>query len=149
MLDPTQNGFHPWSAADLTGILRHFLSAPLGPETDRLAELSCMQADQVCAIIKQSGATTFQGLLGAGTPSSEALHLTKNYAKASIGSEADLPRDVARVVYLWTILKAQVDTDAPISSLSRQDVILEARRCLTSQWLPREAVEALRSLLER
>jgi hypothetical protein len=69
--------------------------------------------------------------------------LVKDFAKASIETEADLPREVARVLYVLALLPLEEPARRRVSSLDPASLEREARRCLTYGWLPARTRAAL------
>ena len=84
---------------------------------------------------------TFRELLTSPQPSAEALGLVKNYAKG----DGELPREVARVLYIATLARAFQVGCQSITTMPREALEREIRRCLTVQWLP----EAIHSILKK
>lgn len=127
LMDPQNSEVAHWSAADLRGMLEHLLATRLSQEVE--------------GAIAVDANATFRELLTSPQPSAGALGLVKSYAKGV----SELPREVARVLYVATLARAfQVGCES-ITAMSRVTLEREIRRCLTIQWLP----EAIRSILKQ
>jgi len=145
LLDPSRSETVPWSSSDLRAILEHQLATPLASELDRLAEFAQYSREQASSIIDGCGCYSFGDLLRDDSPSVSALSMLKDYAKGSLVNEGDLPRDVARVLYVIAILRGRQAGSGDITSLDETSIERETRRCLTFGWLPND----IRALLRR
>lgn len=135
-----------WSTDDLRAVLAHMLATPLRLEVLPIATALGVPADQVASIINQCGCDTFGTALNGATPNAEALRLVKAFAKSFLQpGQQDLPKDVARVLYVASILRARKCGARDVSSLPNADVTREARRVLTYDWLP----DDLRALIRQ
>jgi len=147
LLDTSTLDASPWSFSDLRAILEHQLAASLESEAERLAESNHRPPDEVLSILRGSKHSTFGALLSDVSPCFDALDLIKGYVKASLASNGDLPREVARVLYVMTILRGRQAGFRAISTLDDASLERETRRCLTFGWLPDRVREVLRSSL--
>jgi hypothetical protein len=145
LMDPSRPDTVPWSSSDLRAMLEHQLAAPLACELLRLAETSRRSFDEVASVVGGLKGATFGQLLENPTPCLEAIELVKDYAKAALRRDGDLPRDVARVLYVMAILRGRQAGYPAISSLDNVNVKGETRRCLTFGWLPDRVQDFLRS----
>lgn len=137
-----------WSAQDMRAVLTHLLATPLHLEADALATRSSTSTPAVAELIQEAGGGTFGSALALAAPAPEILRLIKEYAKASLQSaDADLPKDVARVVYVVSILRAREVNGPALSTLSDADLAREALRLLTFTWLPSDIQSRLRASL--
>ena len=133
----------PWSFEDLRSILMHQLNAPLENEVQRFAEISRFSIEQVQQYLDFCPGQTFAEALEKPV-SPEILEMIKEYAKASLMGDLDLPRDVARVIYIASIQQAQKAGFDQISTLDSASIQREIRRCLTFAWLTNEIRQILR-----
>jgi len=135
-----------WSTDDLRALLAHMLATPLRLEISAIATALGASADQVASMIDHCGCDTFGTALRAAAPNTEALRLVKAFAKSFLQpGRQDLPKDVARVLYVASILRARKSGARDVSSLPDADVTREARRVLTYDWLP----DDLRALIRQ
>lgn len=141
LMDPKQAEVARWSATDLREMLDHLLATRLSQEVDAFIEFAHCSVEDVQAAIAGDENATFGGLLAGPRPSAEALRLVKSYAKG-VG---ELPREVTRVLYIATLTRAFQAGCQSITTMSRDSLEREVRRCLTIQWLP----EAIRSILKQ
>lgn len=144
LMDPMRPVASDWSSSDLATILEHQLASPLIAELDRFAELSSCSKYQASSIMSGCGSNSFGELIHSPAPSLSALILLKDYAKASLANEGDLPRDVARVLYVIVILRGRQIEAGVVSTLDDASLQREAYRCLTFGWLPENIRELLR-----
>lgn len=144
-MDPSRPDMIPWSSSELRAILDHQLATPLLSERTRLAETACCSVEHVSALIEGSACRTFGDLFACACPDIAAIFLVKDFAKASLTGEGDLPREVARVLYIMAILRGQLCSANPMTSLDSASVEREARRCLTYAWLPDSVRQSLRT----
>jgi hypothetical protein len=132
----------------MRAVLAHILNTPLLVEAEALAERSNTATPSVSELIQKTGGGTFGSALSLAVPSPEILVLIKEYAKASLLlADADLPKDVARVVYIVSILRAREVDGLALSTLSDADLAREALRLLTITWLPSDIQSVLRTSL--
>jgi hypothetical protein len=120
------------SDEELGAILRHQLEAPLRIDlgTDDSAE---------------DANITYGQLLSAAQPAVELLQRVQRFAKACKSHpDGPLPREVATVLYVATIVKAMLASGQRISALSDADVIAGVRWSLERAWIP----ASIRALLE-
>jgi hypothetical protein len=149
LMDPSQPDAVPWSSTELRAILDHQLAASLIAERARLAEITHSSLDQISALIETSSCQTFGDLLLCTSPHIPTLALLKDFAKASLIDEGDLPREVARVLYIMAILRGRLSGTHLMTSLDSASIERETRRCLTYAWLPDSVRQSLRTWLER
>ena len=135
-MDPSEPDAVPWSSRDLRAILEHQLATPLLSELDELAETGGISKDQVLPILEACGCQTFLDVIRNASQCADAIRLIKNLAKASLAHGSDLPRDVARVLYVLAILHGQQAEVSDLTSLDSASLERETRRCLTFGWLP-------------
>lgn len=145
-MDPEQPDPVPWSSTELRDILDHQMETELVAELDRFAELEQKSHEEVRRVLMDSGAETFEAVLLSARPAEKVLRLVKDFAKASMREGGDLPRDVARVMYVLAVLRGHACCADGISSLDHVVLDREARRCLTCGWLPGKIAESIRSL---
>ena len=138
LMDPSEPDVVPWSSSDLRAILEHQLATPLVSELDQLAEAGRIPSDQVLRILEASGCRTFLDVIRNVSLCADAIRLVKDLAKTSLAHSGDLPRDVARVLYVLAILRAQQAGVSDLTSLDSASLERETRRCLTFGWLPDE-----------
>jgi len=137
LMDPEQSETVPWSASELAAMLEHQLAAPLMAEVDRLAELNECPRAEVAKLISESKCKTFGDVLREKSPEPELLRMVKDFAKAVMSEPDTLPRDVARILYVASILAGtRVQGGKPLTTLSEASIEREARRCLSFGWLP-------------
>jgi len=146
LMNPSQPDAVPWSSRELCEILNHQMATDLASELDRFAEIEEWSHEKIRRTVDESGGGTFEEVLGASTPVEAVLRLVKDFAKASMREGGDLPKDVARVIYVLAILRGHACGARGISSLDLSILEREARRCLTSGWLPEKVAEDIRSL---
>lgn len=148
LLDSTCPQPCAWSAQDMRAVLAHILKTPLQVEAEALAARSNTATPSVSELIQKTGGGTFGSALSLAVPSPEILLLIKEYAKASLHlADADLPREVARVIYIVSVLRAREIKGLSLSTLSDADLAREALRLLTLAWLPSEILSQLRASL--
>ncbi len=148
LMDPAESEPEIWSAADLQAILTHLLATPLNSELARFSEVARCPREEISTLIAELGYSTFGDVLWAHAPSEKVLGILKNYAKASLARGNDLPCDVARTLYVSTIVCGRKAGFREITTLDETRLKREIRRCLTHQWLPKEVCELLRSYLK-
>ncbi|MBD3291828.1 MAG: hypothetical protein GF393_02825 [Armatimonadia bacterium] len=144
-MDPSQPDMVPWSANELRIILEHQLATPLASECARFAEIRRRPLEHIHTLVGDDRGQTFGGLLKSTSPAIAVLALVKDFAKASLSDENDLPREVARVLYIMAILCGRCNSTNPMTSLDRASIERETRRCLTYAWLPDNIRELLRT----
>ncbi|MCC5829126.1 MAG: hypothetical protein JJU36_06725 [Phycisphaeraceae bacterium] len=149
LMDPALPDTVPWSSSDLRAILEHQLDVSLAQESDRLAESNRQSAEQMASILSRCSKSTFGSILNDAMPAEDAVELIKNYAKASLAGDGDLPRDVARVLYVMAILRGRFAGYEGVSSLDESSLDREAQRCLTFGWLPGRVSDLIRTLSMR
>lgn len=144
LMDPSQPDAVPWSSSDLRAMLEHQLAAPLACEVDRLAELARCSREHVSSVVAECGCDTFADALRDGSPSASVLSMLKNCAKGAMASQGDLPRDVARVLYVLAIVRGRQAGMDGITSLGEANITRAVARCLTFGWLPDDIRDLLR-----
>lgn len=147
LMTPSQPDMVPWLSKDLRAILEHQLTTTLGSELDYLVEISHLSREQVSSILKGIEHRTFGNLLQDISPSIQVMRLIKEFGKASMMGNGDLPRDVARVLYVLAILRGRQAGVRNISMLDEASLEHEVRRCLTFGWLPDYVRDLLRTSL--
>ncbi len=145
LLDPSRSETVAWSASDLRAMLDHQLATALSAELDQLAACAQSTREHALAILADCRGASFGDLLRATAPSGRALKMVKDYAKGALATAGDLPRDVARVLYVLAILRGRQSGIEDITALDEASLTREVRRCLTFAWLP----EDIRALLRR
>lgn len=113
MLDQHWGDARNWETDELHAILQHQLAAPLA------VDLSTHGS--VLSLAGRPGAEsiTFGQLLRDRRPPLDLLQGVKEFAKAHLRQhDGSLPREVAKVLYLGSVLVACLRWDARISSLS-------------------------------
>lgn len=145
LLDPSRSETVPWSSSDLRAMLEHQLATALIAELDQLAARAQYTREHALSILAGCCGASFGDLLRATAPSGRALKMVKDYAKGALGTEGDLPRDVARVLYVLAILRGRQVGIEDMTALDEASLARETRRCLTFGWLP----EDIRALLRR
>ena len=148
LMDPSRPDPVPWSSHELRAILEHQLASPLDSEAERLAQISGLTVKMVAALLRNTSCVSFGELLMLSPPHLRALKLVKEFFKASLAKDGDLPRDVARCLYVVAILQGQRAGIGQISSLDETSLEREARRCLTFGWLPQEARQLIQRAIE-
>lgn len=148
-MDPTSPDAVPWSSSDLRAILEHQLDVQLNHEAVKLSEASGLSEDRVRAITAGKEHATFGAILRVEKPELEVVNLIKNYAKAAMRADGDLPRDVARILYLMAITCGRLVGQHDVSSLDDLSVNREISRCLTFAWLPEKVREHFRRFIAR
>lgn len=146
LLDPLATEAVPWSSSDLREIIEHQMATHLVSEVEVLATAGRMSRDQVLAIVETSGCQTFRDLFSSRAPDAATLRLVKGAAKASLTHDGNLPRDVARVLYVLAILYGRTASSPDLSSLDDATIERERRRCLTFGWLPEDIRALLRAV---
>jgi hypothetical protein len=149
-MDPSRPNAVPWSSRELREMLEHQMTAPLASETERFAHLANCAPDHVANRLAHCPCPTFGDLLRHKAPPLDVLTMTKDFAKAAMADQDDLPRDVARVLYVLAILRGQSVPGGRLTALDDAVIVREARRCLAFGWLPdgiqgllREGVKSL------
>ena len=148
LMDPSKPDAVPWSSSDLRAILEHQLATSLVSEVDQLSEASRLSSDQVLPILEASGCQTYRDVIQPPSQSPDAIRLVKALAKASLAHGGDLPRDVARVLYVLAILRGRRTGVPDLTSLDDASLDREMWRCLTFGWLPDEIRCMLRTDLD-
>ena len=138
LMNPEHSAVEQWSAEDMRAMLEHLLATPLSREVDAFAECTRRSRDEVLEVIAGKENATFLQVL-TGENSAEVLGLLKSYAKGV----TDLPREVARVLYVATLASA-AQAGVSITTLSAENIEREVLRGLTILWLP----EAVRRILK-
>lgn len=144
LMDPSASEPVQWSVRDMRAMLEHQLATPLVAESERVLELCAGKAGKILPLMERSPALTFFDVLRAASPI-ELLTFIKEFAKSSVVSGTDLPRDVARILYVVAILCGTDSNARSITSLDDASIEREARWCLSIPWLP----EDLRHLVRR
>ncbi len=148
LMDASADAELDWSADEMSAILLHQLDTALLDETDAMADQLDRAPEDVEERLRRSGCTSFADVLLRDCRAADAIQAVKEYAKAAARDGQDIPRDVARVLYVLAILRGRAAGIAAITSLDASSVEREARRCLTQGWLPESVREALRRLVE-
>ncbi len=135
-----------WRANELAAILRHQLAVPVEFELPGASNaggdsgLPPMPADVRCILT-----TTFGDLLRHADPPLSMLRRVKDFAKACREDpRGPLPREVAMVLYLASILAALTRHGAAITKLTPDELHKATEWALSQEWLD----EALRPLFE-
>lgn len=149
LMDPSRHDMVPWSSSELRAMLEHQLATPLASEHERFAEIAYCSLEQVSAVIEGCRGDTFGDLLRYESSSIKAVRLVKDFAKESLANEGDLPKEVARVLYIMAILRGRDVGGGHMTSLDDESVEREARRCLTFGWLPEDVRNLIRAQLRR
>ena len=150
LLDSSRPDLSTWSPGEMCALLEHQLSSALASECGYFAELTGQTPEQCSGILAGCGCRTFGDVLLNGVPSAQAVRLVKDFAKASMGtSPGDLPKEVARVLYVMAILRPENTGIESITTLNPATIQREARRCLTFAWLPKTVRVAIREGSER
>lgn len=134
-----------WSSDELRSILNHQLTAELAGECSRIAEAARTSVAKAKRAIESCGCATFGELLSGRADAIEVLLMVKEYAKASLTGNNDIPRNVARVLYMMAIVCGLKQGANGITSMNKASIDRELRRCLTFTWLPTAVREILRS----
>jgi hypothetical protein len=122
-----------WTEIDLAEILQHQLQTPLANELNRLEDTA--PVDQILADVNPP-IRTFSNLLHHPAPPLELLKCCKQYAKAMAASEEELlPREVARVIYLASIVVARRRCQQRISTLRDADLAEGLRWLARQTWV--------------
>jgi hypothetical protein len=136
-----------WRAGELAAILRHQLSVPVefelprdaGPAGDGQAPAA------MPAGVRAIFTTTFADLLRHPLPPLAMLRRVKDFAKACREDpRGPLPREVAMVLYLASILSALTRHGAAMTKLRPDELRKATEWGLAQQWLD----DATRSLFE-
>ncbi|MEZ4601225.1 MAG: hypothetical protein R2940_15655 [Syntrophotaleaceae bacterium] len=136
LLDVEHDANIPWAAGDFKAILEHQLHTPLISESERFGEISRQPAERVAGRLSVLSCRTFQDILQHPSPSVEVLQWIKDFAKAAVKNDSDLPKEVGRVLYILAILRAQATHRACITTMPPLEIKNEAYRSLTFPWLP-------------
>jgi hypothetical protein len=116
-----------WSPTDLRQMVRHQMRSPL------MVDLSPGDSGDPS---HHQGIESFDNLFTADAPPLDLLVLTKNFAKASLGStNGALPPEIAHLLYYLSIATARVRVGKSISTLSRDELIAGLVWCLDQPWL--------------
>jgi hypothetical protein len=135
LLDPSQLGKRIWRASELEAILKHQMSAPVGfdlgdMETGRAKTLRTVSAAE--GLLLQS----FKNLFSHPCPPVELLVLTKDFAKRHWGHpESLLPAEIAKVLYLASIVVAMLRCHRRITSLKDRALKKGLEWAIGQQWL--------------
>lgn len=136
LMNPAESESANWSSEDLRAILAHLLNTRVAAQGEAFSALEDWTSEGVESALKASAGLTFGDLLEQETVPAETIRLVKDYAKHSMTAEEELPREVARVLYVSAILRGQLNGFADISNLDDGSVLRETRRCLTFHWIP-------------
>jgi len=145
LMDPSEPDAVPWSSGELRAMLEHQLATQLEAECNSLARTSQCTVEQAREVIRSCGCLTFGDLLLNRSAPIEAVRLVKEYAKTSLTRDGDLPRDVARVLYVLSILCGRRAGAGHITSMDESSLSREISRCLTFAWLPESIRDAIRN----
>lgn len=133
-----------FAAHEVGAILRHQLAAPVAFD---LGALEVVEAQRVRLITDAQGLLlrSFADLFGHAHPPLKLLELTKQFAKAHMSDpQSPLPQDVARVLYILSILTARRKCQAVITTQDDASIRAHARDILGQAWLD----EATRAMLQ-
>jgi hypothetical protein len=142
LLDPSELGKRIWRASELEAILKHQLNASVG------FDLGDMEAGRVRKLRTVHGAEglllqSFRDLLNHPCPPVELLMLTKDFAKRHLGHpESLLPPEIAKVLYLASIVVAMLRCHRRITRLKDAALREGLEWAMNQQWLD----EPIRSL---
>ncbi len=145
LMDPSKLDTVPWSSDDLRAILEHQLSTPLSAELDAFAETGKMTTNEVMRLLGDFREKTILDAIKRASDCVGVLQMIKSMAKASLTSDGELPRDVARVLYVLTILSCRRAGVSDVTTLDDASLERETRRCLTFGWLPDQVLCLLRA----
>ena len=141
-LDPGELGKRIWRSSELEAVLRHQLSTSVGFD---LGALETRLAERLRTVSAAEGllVQSFNDLLHHPCPPVELLVLTKDFAKRHLGHpESPLPPEIARVLYLASIVAAMLRCHCGITTLDNAALRKGAEWALDQKWLD----EATRSL---
>ena len=144
LLDASSLSTGDWSANDLASLLEHQLRTPLHLEAERLLEHAVGPREAAVAALQARPPVTFFDVLQRGATGDGVLHMVKGYAKEALARDGVLPREIARFLYIASILRARAAGAKQFTSLDDASIDSEARRCLTLTWLPATARDLLR-----
>jgi hypothetical protein len=132
-----------WLPTDLSGILRHQLAAPLGPDLALAGQYPAALVGSLCAEASPA-IVTFGDLIHHPAPPVELLRAVKGFAKSRRNHpEAPLPVEIADLLYVLTIVLAQ-RMGEPISRLTPEALRGAVAWALGQHWLDAE----IRAILE-
>ena len=141
--DSGTNACLSWSPQDLMDILEHFLSTRVRQELVAAEKHGFSQSTP--GLSDLDPCLVFSDLLLSSTPDLKILSLVKEYAKIALHrSEALLPNDVAKVVYIASIAAAYGAGCEHFSSLDYADFERAVRWCLAQGWVTQSVRQTLR-----
>jgi len=142
-LDPDFEQRHDWKPEELGALLAHQWSAPLEADLDALPP-------EQARVLKQLGDA--EGLLRRSygelfthpLPPVEILEAIKDYAKRNLTRpSADLPEEIARALYVLSVVVARYRCGQRITSQSDETVRASVQAFLAQPWV----IEPVKTLL--
>jgi len=132
-----------WAPDELADLLKHQLAAPLlsdlgasGPAARR--EVETLGAEHAASI------RTFTGLFSHPHPPLELLTRVKDFAKAAAGHpDRPLPREVASIIYLVSIVVARLRCGENITHLDDEVLRNNLEWALAQEWVDKWTRELL------
>ena len=124
-----------WSEDDLAQMLEHVLSQDLEAE---LAGPNSVTSDQVRVLAHQATppVRSFRDLFTADHPPADLLAIVKQYAKVvETLTDRVLPKQLASVLYLASIVTAQLRCGVGLTAHDDQRVLSGVRWALNQPWL--------------
>jgi len=146
LIDLLDQNDEVWGTADLKEILTHLWASSV---VDEFAQFNAASARQTGSTVAADGidpALSFEDVITSPNPSIDALQNIKLFAKYLLADGGELPEDVARIIYVVTILAGRAAGYHEISRLTGAEIKRETARCLTFGWLPDSVRMSIRSL---
>jgi hypothetical protein len=135
-----------WSERDLKAILEHQLGTQLGADLGNLPELEQLPSQAQSTAHRQDTVRTFGELFEHERPPIGLLEATRKFAKSCRKEPAaEMPAEIATVLYVASIAAARVRLGVRISSLDDSALAHSVRWALNQAWI----TSAVRRLLER
>jgi hypothetical protein len=152
IMDPEKMTGRIWVDSELGAILRHQLNSPVGFDLGNMGHQTAKDLKRLCEadhLLVESFSTLFRH----PNPPVKLLVLTRDFAKLHLlRSESLLPRKIARILYLTSIVVAMVKCGTRITKLDDAHIKEGLGWGLGHTWLDaeiqaifREGLEVLRS----
>ena len=137
-----------WGPNELGAVLKHQLSAPVGPDLTRRYPRQARQIRDWVASC-QPPIESFRDLFGHPDPPLGLLALVKEFAKTSTDHpDSPLPLETAQVLYSASIVVARVRTGNRITQLDDEALRYNLTWALAQPWLVPELRAIFRAGLE-
>ena len=138
LLDLTETVTQPWRTQELSAILKHQLSAPIGSDLAHEAASDKGSAHPV-------NVQTFGDLFHHPAPPIQLLRSVKDFAKANRNHPASaLPNEIATLLYFVSIAVARTQCGRRITSLSEKEIRAGIAWALAQDWVDSRTKSLLR-----